>query len=367
MQQQKIVRLLQAAIEASVYVAPTEPGLTAAELYEVGQRLGFKNGEIGDALPHVAQQTLGGRDRRLLLAEHAWHMPGYLVYREDPDLRNEEAFDFVIEQLNEKAREVGIQHASLDQNIILARADARSIPLHDIQVAIRLMLLSGQMTNDGEVLRLKHSIQGLQPLPSASRRQPNASRLSSNKTDRTQAMPHVKDVIARRTDGRPKSIEPFGAFSEQMDAIGYGNFRLWWAQSVNELNRTDPTSSPLAALVLSAALVEGVLTFVVNHARKQGLGVFASSDFGKDPRTWRIDDLVASAAKGGDTAIFDSQVKGRAEWLVSTRQRIHAGRVLSDFPQGVPDLRPEEAREAKAVAEQVTRRVLDWLGRHPAP
>jgi hypothetical protein len=71
-------------------------------------------------------------------------------------------------------------------------------------------------------------------------------------------MPHVRDVIERRMDGRPKSAEPLGAFAEQLEKLGYGHFRLWWNQTVAELGRTDPTSSPLSALVLAAALVEGV-------------------------------------------------------------------------------------------------------------
>jgi len=40
-------------------------------------------------------------------------------------------------------------------------------------------------------------------------------------------------------------------------------------------------------------------------------------------------------------------------------------RMLHDFPNGVPDLRPEEARDAKITADLVARRVLDWLERFP--
>ena len=47
------------------------------------------------------------------------------------------------------------------------------------------------------------------------------------------------------------------------------------------------------------------------------------------------------------------------------RQRIHAGRMLSDYPGGPPDVRPDEARDAKATAEQVVRAILDWLQRNP--
>jgi hypothetical protein len=250
---QEVEQLLQAAIEASVYVTPTDPGLTAAELYEVGKRLGLKEGEIGDALPQVAMQYFGGRDRRLILPEALWHMPGFLIFTEDPDLRDVAAFDFVVAQLNELVREVGTRRARLDRSIMLDRAQARSILRHDVEVAIALMVLSGQLAEEDGAIRFKAAQSGERPLPSASRDQPGAGRHRHPKTARTLVMPHVRDVIERRMDVRPMSAEPLGAFAEQLEKLGYGHFRLWWNQTVAELGRTDPTSSPLSALVLAAA------------------------------------------------------------------------------------------------------------------
>jgi hypothetical protein len=135
------------------------------------------------------------------------------------------------------------------------------------------MVLSGQLIEDHGVLRFKFALGGSQQLPSASRNQA-MSHPRHRKPERTRVMPHVQDVIARRTDARPQSAEPFGAFAEQLDKLGYGQFRLWWNQTVAELGRSDPISSPLSTLVLAAALVEGALTFVVSHGR--GLGVFGS-------------------------------------------------------------------------------------------
>jgi hypothetical protein len=177
----------------------------------------------------------------------------------------------------------------------------------------------------------------------------------------------VKDVVDRRSDGRPKHAEPLDAFVEELDKLGYGKFRLWWNQTVAELRQTDPNSAPVSASVLAAALVEGSLTFVVKHARDKGLGVLQSKDFARDARTWKIDDLVSSAATGGGSAILDHQTRNRAETLIRSRQRIHAGRMISEFPGGPPDIRPEEARDAKATAEQVVRAILDWLQRFPTP
>lgn len=180
---------------------------------------------------------------------------------------------------------------------------------------------------------------------------------------RAQLLPFVKDVLARRTDGRPKHAEPFDAFAERLAPLGHAAFRSWWAQISAELLRADMQSSSVSVCVLSAALVEGVLAFVVKHARSKHVGPFGSKDFEREPRFWKIEELVGSAAAGGASSILDPATRSRAENLIRTRQRIHAGRMLQDYPAGVTDLRPEEARDAKQTAELVVRSVMDWLDR----
>jgi hypothetical protein len=133
---------------------------------------------------------------------------------------------------------------------------------------------------------------------------------------------------------------------------------------VSEMKRADPNTAAVSICVLAAALVEGALTFIVRHARKSGH--FQSPDYENDPQKWKIDKLVVSAASGGSAAILDPSVKARAEAVIRARQRIHAGRMLVDYPSGVPDIRPEEAREARGAAEQVVRAILDWLQKHPS-
>lgn len=122
-------------------------------------------------------------------------------------------------------------------------------------------------------------------------------------------------------------------------------------------------SVPVSASVLAAALVEGALTFIVSHARRNGQ--FQSSDYDKEPHTWKIEKLVGSASSGGPSAILDQQTRARADGLIRTRQRIHGGRMLSKYPGGPPDIRPDEARDASATAEKVVRSILDWLQAHP--
>jgi hypothetical protein len=157
---QEVVQLLRTAIEASVYVAPTEPGLTGAELFEVAKRLGLKDGEIGDAIPQVATQTFGGPNPRLMLKEHHWHMSSFLIFGEDPELRNPAAFDFVVSQLNELVRDVGGRAAWLDRSILVDRAEANGIARHDIEIAITLMILGQQLIEELGVLRFKHAMGG---------------------------------------------------------------------------------------------------------------------------------------------------------------------------------------------------------------
>lgn len=361
---QEVTSFLQIALECSFYLAPREPGLTYDELQEVGKRAGYLEGEIGDALLKVVTQTFGGGAKRLFPNPNVVMMWGVFVIPQDPDYRNITAFDFIYSQMNASIRSMGARSAQLERNVIVERAVAQNIPRIDIEAAITILVACGQLTEKDDQLR-SPSGREYQPLPSQQRNQALTGVNTRRSEARERAYLIVKDVVGRRTDGRSKHAEPLDAFAESLDRLGYGMFRLWWIQIVTELRHSNPPSSPVSAAVLSAALVEGALTFVVKHAHNLSLGVLGSKDFDRDSRTWKIDDLVVSAAAGNDTAILDETTKQRAFGLIRTRQRIHAGRMLSEFPAGVPDLRPDEARDAKAIAEQVVRRVLDWLDKYP--
>jgi hypothetical protein len=363
MRRQQLTEFLQAALECSVYLAPKEPGLTPTELVEAGRPLGFQEGEIGDVLPGVTGQTHGdGKLQPIVPLD--WDD---FLQAQAPDYRNIKAFDFACSQLRDLTRSVGAAKALLDHAVIVQRGVATGIAENDLEVAIAILVKTGHLSEKDGVVRFSPN-RSEYPLPSEQTeqvRQLRGTRPPTPMTARAQAYPIVSDVIARRTDGRPRSAEALDAFAEQLGRLGYGPFRLWWTQTVAELRHLDASLSPVATSVLAGALVEGALTFVVKHARGLGVGAFGSTDFSRDPRTWKIDDLVASATTGRDSAILDTATRHRADALIKVRQRIHAGGMLSEYPAGVPDLRPEEARDAKATAELVVRRVLDWLGRYP--
>jgi hypothetical protein len=357
------LKLLVAALEASVYAAPREPGLSREELFEVGRRHGRKDGEIGDAINELSRQGAGaGGQWRWMLPDIWFTTAWWLGIGEEPELRNPSAFDFVYGELSELARNVGIAKAHLDRATLVARAAARSLSAHDVEYAVTLLVLGKRLIEKDGTLGFAGTTVPAE-MPSSGledRRGPGTPKLL-----RTQVLPTVQDVIARRSDGRSKSAEPFDAFAAQLERLGYAPFGLWWKLLVQELRRTDPSASPLSALVLAAAVVEGALAFVVEPARKLGSGVFGSDSFKDVPQTWKLAELVKGAARGGAAAILDERTRAQALDLNEARQRIHAGRMLSKFPQGVPDLRPEEARAGRGTAELVVRRVVDWLEKNP--
>lgn len=310
---QKVLAFINAALECSVFVAPRESGLTYEELLQVGKSAGFQEGEIGDALSRAnTRQFFGGR--RLEPNLELSHL-NIFIWPEDPEFRDLAAFDFVYNEFNKLIKSQGGGKAKLERDVLVERAIEGSIDRHGVEVAITILLMTGQLEEKNKLLFRPNG--GIyEPLPSEQNRNAKGT---MRRPERERAYPIVKDVIERRVDGRVKNIEPLDAFAHALDALGYGKFRLWWKQTVGELNRSDAASMSISICVLSAALVEGALTFVVKHAQSLKLGVFQSKTFDGQPRTWKIDDLVQSAARGGESAILSANLKVRAESLILLR------------------------------------------------
>ncbi len=358
-----VSRFIADALVSSVYASPTDPGLTPQELEEAAATLGYMRGELRDALR--TSSTVRAAGNRLLPDPGTTH--SWLALRpEVPEYRNFQALDFIWSEFRAQARSAGATDARLDRLVVIERGRARGLSRHDVEVALAIGTMQGRLVEEEGVLRATDTMLRRPNSPSQERDLPAVARLDPSNPGMAAAYPVVRDVIGRRTDGRMRHAEPLVAFGERLDSLGHGAFRLWWTQMVSEVGRSDPNTSPVSVLVLSAGLVEAALAFVVKHARDRRLPVFGSREFERDPKQWRIEDLIAGAAYGGDEAILDDTARKRVTALVTTRQRIHAGRLLSERPTGpIPDLRPEEARDAKAVADLVVRAVLAWLDRHP--
>lgn len=358
---QEVNHFVETALECTLYLSPAQLGLSTEELVRIGAGFGFEAGEIEDALPGASGPRRMGDPYLKPNPSPVWdHFPGY----KDPDFRSVAAFDFVYNELRALVRSEGKARARLDRTVLLARAVEAQLKTLDVEAAITILISTNTLVCENETLRFAP---GREAYPNASEQMSQGSGVRRDPVRamrRTSIFEAVKDLVARRTDGRSSSAESLDALAEHLDALGAGPFRLWWSQTLSELRRSEPSVSPLSTIVLSSALVEGALTFVVRYARSIGSASMASRDFDRPPNTWKLEDLLNSAAAGRDSPIIDTKIRDRAQGIVRTRQRIHAGRMLVEFPSGVPDLRPEEAREAKAVAEIVVRSICDWLERN---
>ena len=85
-EQQRLVRFFKACVECSIYIAPTDPGLTHQELLEVGSRAGHQQGEILDALMQLGTPHRG--NARVLPTTVDTVMWLSFLHPEDPDFRN---------------------------------------------------------------------------------------------------------------------------------------------------------------------------------------------------------------------------------------------------------------------------------------
>jgi hypothetical protein len=357
-----VSNLLKMAFECSVYAAPREPGLTKLEVGEVAQRLELLPGEVSDTLPTMVRPMRPG-ETRLLCKDRLVDFNFFA--EEEPDYRNPDAFEFVLVHLHELVRQVGEAKAWTARTSIVANGVARGLPEHDVDVAVTSYWLDGRLEEKNGELRLTRSGRGYAlPSQQIAQRSPDDKRFRSKLGEVHRV---VKDVVSHRNDGRVIHAEPLDALGAVLEKLGHGEFQVWWAQTVAELRRANAMAAPLSTCVLSAALCEAALIFVVARARTLGVGAFASNTFSGNPNRWRLDDLAASAAGGGLDAILDQPTRGRAERLNGIRQRIHVGRLMAGKPAGpIPDTRPEEAREAAETADTVVRAVLDWVEKHPA-
>lgn len=156
---QEIISLLKTAIECSVLIDPTNPGLTFLELQEIGKRAGYQEGEVNDALPHVGAAFFGVP--RVLpnpIDRQSW----IFFFPEEPDYRNFEAFDFVVSELNALTRSEGIARARIERSVLVQRGAAKGIPQRDIQAAITWQVLSDQLTEKDGIIGFSggHGVRG---------------------------------------------------------------------------------------------------------------------------------------------------------------------------------------------------------------
>lgn len=139
---QGVVKFLHAALECSIYVSPTDPGLTFSELAEAARRADFLEGEINDSIPHVAMQTFGPRNRKVQLDKQQAVMLQMFHVMEEPDYRNPAAFHGVFTVMRQVTRELGIANAHIERPALVEKVINDLVTENDVQIAIAILILN---------------------------------------------------------------------------------------------------------------------------------------------------------------------------------------------------------------------------------
>jgi hypothetical protein len=149
-----VAEFIHEALEASLYVLPDSHGLTPEELCTLGSPFGFGRGEIMDALNTRQTSWCHGGDR-IVLAPDGFRA-SFVAYQNEPEFRNVHAFEFVVAQLGDLARQHGLANAKIDTATLLARAAEAGLPGHDVKVALTCHALDGNIKLDKTVVALTH-------------------------------------------------------------------------------------------------------------------------------------------------------------------------------------------------------------------
>lgn len=151
-----VEKIVTTAVECSVFLSPTEIGLSTAELVEVGSRLGYEEGEVRDTIQYARKagtlhQSMG--KPYLVLKANPW-VCDFLLPAEEPDFRSVPAHDFVLGHLQELVRKLGEQNAQIERSVLVERGVASGLPHDAIEAAIAVMIIGELVSMKGAVLKL---------------------------------------------------------------------------------------------------------------------------------------------------------------------------------------------------------------------
>src|SRR6185437_15798349 len=124
---------------------------------------------------------------------------------EEPDYRPFTALNFLHAQLAECAKAVGIRNAKIERSVMWERAKQQGIPQVDIDAAIALAVLCRIMIEQEGIVRF---IPGKESWPSPKQQHDQIRGTTApspvHRPNRARAFPIIKDIVARRTDGRAR-------------------------------------------------------------------------------------------------------------------------------------------------------------------
>ncbi|MEM7138168.1 MAG: hypothetical protein AAF500_16430 [Myxococcota bacterium] len=360
--QRDLERFIGHALEASVYVSPSEHGLAEAELIEVGGRHGFGPGEILDCAASARSQMLEFDGARIVLsvASSMYLVDFNWTWPDDP--RSWKAQDFMLREFEQLRRDHGATGAKVEHAVLVERGKADGHTQKDMEVAIASYELHGLLSRDQDAILSRTNRTYLPPAEQIKQHKRVPQRQSYPSKD---LMATVADVISRRDSVRPRHAEPLDEYGELLERTSNARYRIWWEQARSELRCSSPQTMPTSTLVLAAALAEGSLALIADDVRTTGetMGTKTLQD---TPNRWKFTDLI-DGAKRGKRPIIDQKLSDRCGQLNDERQRIHAGNFLHKkvAPRKI-DIRPEEAKRARETLDDLLRAILDWFAEKSA-
>ena len=290
---QGIVAFLKAALECSVYICPLDPGLTYGELVQAAEDADFLEGEIKDGVRSSVTEYYGSNDKKINLGHHDAILLNTFFGEEEPDYRNKVAFHRVFEAMRYLVREKGIANAFIDRPMLVERCVANQVSVHDVQVAIAVLLLNKILCMDSKGISFAHGRESYGSpgdpgnLQRRSPHQPVVRRES-----RARAYPIVKQIIDARDNPAPVSKTAAAPHVESIKGIvsvantagrtkifiGHGRSNVWkdlrdflrdrLKLTVDEYNIV-PTAGIATVERLQQMLEEAIFAFMVMTAEDE--------------------------------------------------------------------------------------------------
>ena len=367
------------ALEASMYFEPRKPGLTPAELVELGARFGVGADHVQDQIHGRA--TEGAR---------------VLPFGVDPsmfgtyagDLRTLPAFDHVVSALNQAHQAAAGRDTSASREAVVAAGEAAGVPRVDVEYAVAMYRAFESVpgADDRWVLR---RAKPAAMLPSAQRTGPAGMKLT-RREQYADLVESLRALVERRGGGAAKQAapvakqsapvakqaaadpapaspeeappraaqedDPLAAFGAILPALGQLRLVPWWNQLAREYRAANDARTALTRCLLAAWMAEGALTIACRRA-----GIPKPDPKATKPVRLTLSDLARTATAIG----LDGELRGRVERLSKTRQRVQSTRLFDE--SGVwSKLTAEDAEEASATLDATLGVILAWQARSPA-
>lgn len=349
---------IQFAIESTIFITPFDEGLSKTEIFEILTRFDFHKGEIQDALDvmwktqHITINW--GEQKYKLSSDYIFYSMVWDRFRPDPipEVLKRKIFLYLLEDI----KKYGSRNYSLNIEILINNLqESQDFERTIILSFLRSLQLAKwiQISEDNKnILNVKkESIEnGLKTCQKMDERK-GSEKFNS-------IFPVVKDVVGRRVSVLPISSDPYDGLSEQLKLLKADKYKLWWTQITSEISQLDDKRNPTARLILSAAICEGILAFVIEFSKDKEFAMTKNLRV-EDPKSWKFSEMI-KATSSGISPFMKEDLRRKLEKMNENRKRIHPASYLT-FGSAIPDLKPEQSQEAFETSKALAREAIEWI------